>query len=300
MTQPRTRTIVANELLHHALEWAPAGQSHEQTAGEPAAPVALLVHGYMDAAGTWDLVAPALCAAGLRVIAPDMRGFGAGPRAPSGSYYHFPDYIADLAEIVDGLGLDAPFYLVGHSMGGSIATYYAGAFPGRVAKLALLEGVGPPDNPIDVAPDRMRRWLEDVRAVRGKRATARTSFPAEDAYRRLVLNHPHVDPAVLRNRLAHLVRDVGDGMVEWKFDPMHKTIAPMPFSARYFLSFAERIACPVLAVGGGATGFHPPDEAERLAAFRDVTRVEIDGAGHMMHWSRPEQLGAHLVDFWRA
>ena len=38
---------------------------------------------------------------GLRVLAPDMRGFGEGPRVPPGDYYHFPDYVLDLASIVD-------------------------------------------------------------------------------------------------------------------------------------------------------------------------------------------------------
>src|SRR6185369_9450228 len=54
----------------------------------------------MDAAGTFDLIAPSLVDAGLRVLAPDMRGFGRGPRVPEGSYYYFADYIADVAAIV--------------------------------------------------------------------------------------------------------------------------------------------------------------------------------------------------------
>ena len=81
------------------LEWASAGPSKLSAS----ASTVILVHGYMDAAGTWDRVAPALAARGFRVLAPDMRGFGDGDRAPRGSYYHFADYIADLAEVIDVL-----------------------------------------------------------------------------------------------------------------------------------------------------------------------------------------------------
>jgi pimeloyl-ACP methyl ester carboxylesterase len=283
----QSHRFVANGLEQHVLEWSAAHASR----------VVVLVHGYMDAAGTWDLVAPALVSAGFRVLAPDMRGFGDGPRVPPGGYYHFADYIADLAEEIDALAEGQPIDLVGHSMGGTIATYYAGAFEGRVQRLATLEGLGPPDNSFDVAPDRMRRWIDDVRLLRARPTVQRTVGTREDAFRRLVLNHPGVSPDLLRDRMRHLVRELEDGRVAWKFDPLHKTISPTPFYARYFQAFAARVSCPVLHVGGGSTGFHPPDEDERLAAFRLLERVELEGAGHMLHWTRPDVLSDLLVRF---
>lgn len=283
--------MTANDLEHRVLEW-PA------TANE--AGVAVLVHGYMDAAGTWDLVAPTLARAGLRVFAPDMRGFGDGPRVPRGAYYHFADYVADLAGAIDVVAPGARVFLVGHSMGGTIAALYAGAFPERVAKLALVEGVGPPDHPPDVSPDRMRRWIEDVRGVRAHAGNdARSIGTLEDAFRRLAMNHSGVPMEVLRGRLPHLVRDLGDGRVAWRFDPLHKTISPTPFYARTFVAFAQRVTCPVLFVGGGPHGFHPPDEDERLAAFASLRRVDVPAAGHMVHWSAPDELARHLLEHWR-
>src|SRR5260221_338038 len=112
----------------------------------------------MDAGGTWDLVAPAIASAGFRVLAPDLRGFGASSSAPAGAYYHFPDYIADIA----ALAPNGPLRVVGHSMGGTAATLFSGAHPERVRSLVLIEGVGPPDNPPEIAPDRMRRWLDQL------------------------------------------------------------------------------------------------------------------------------------------
>ncbi|MBX3262766.1 MAG: alpha/beta hydrolase [Labilithrix sp.] len=259
----------------------------------------VLVHGYMDAAGTWDRVAPALAARGHRVLAPDVRGFGDGDRAPRGSYYHFADYVADLAGLVDALSPGDPVAVVGHSMGGTIATLYSGAFPENVIRLANLEGLGPPDNPWEVGPTRMRRWIDELRGARQRGEPA--PLRREDARRRLVTNHPGVPREVLDHRLPHLVREVTDAdgapRVVWRYDPLHRTTSPVPFFAKLFAEFARLVTCPVLFVSGGASGYHVPDEDERLAAFAHVDRATLEGAGHMMHWTQPDALAGLLADF---
>ena len=299
---PRSHRFVANGLAQHVLEWSAdvdAGQG-----GLP--PTALLLHGYMDAAGTFDLLAPSLVEAGLRVLAPDMRGFGAGPKAPPGSYYHFPDYVADVAAIVrEAVPAGAPLLVVGHSMGGTIASLFTGTFPERVTKLAILEGSGPPDNPFNVAPARMRRWIDQVtelsaRGGAGTDARPRPTLTLEEARRRLLANHTRIDRAVLETRLLHLLEEVSPGRFVFSFDPLHKTVAPMPFFAAAYREFASAVTCPVLSVSGGPDGFHTPDEAERLAAFARLTEEEMPTAGHMMHWTQPDALGAILTRFWSA
>jgi pimeloyl-ACP methyl ester carboxylesterase len=280
---PVSIRVKANGLEHHVLEW-PGASSR----------TVFLIHGYMDAAGTWDRVAPALVASGHRVLAADMRGFGEGARAPSGSYYHFADYVADVAELTAVIVPEEPFALVGHSMGGTIATLFAGAFPERVSRLANLEGLGPPDYPFDAGPIRMRSWIEQVRALRAKDRLR--TMTREEARERLAGNHPGVPADVLDHRLPHLVREEGGGVV-WRVDPLHRTTSPLPFFARLWIEFAKRVTCPVMFVDGGEAGFHPPDENERLAAFGDLRRETIADAGHMMHWTRPEKVGALLRSF---
>lgn len=294
-----TLRVRANGLEHRVLQWTSGASASFSRS------TVVLVHGYLDAAGTWDRVAPAIAERGHRVLAPDMRGFGDGDRAPRGSYYHFSDYVADLAEIVDVLAPGERLALVGHSMGGTITTLYAGAFPENVVRLANLEGLGPPDNPWEVGPIRMRRWIEEVRAVRARAEP--TPMRREDASRRLRTNHPRVPSEVLDHRLPHLVREArevapeahvesGDDVV-WRSDPLHRTTSPVPFFAKLFIEFAKRVTCPVLFVSGGETGFHVADEEERLAAFTRLERATLEGAGHMMHWTKPEALAALLLDF---
>ncbi len=261
-----------NGLELSVVEWAP----------ESPRATCLLLHGFMDAAESFDLVAPALAASGLRVIAPDLRGFGDSDRVRGGGYYHFPDYVADVDALVR-----EPCFVVGHSMGGTVATLYAGARPDRVKKLAVLEGVGPIDHRAEDAPLRMAKWLEDLGKQQG--APAMTE---EDAMRRLLAAHPRVPRDVLATRLALLFRDGA-----WRYDPLHKTTSPMPFFADVFRAFAARVACPVLYVSGGALGWRVPDEAARLAAFARVTHVDLPEVGHMMHWTAPAALADALIAF---
>ncbi|MFO0740641.1 MAG: alpha/beta hydrolase [Labilithrix sp.] len=282
--------VVANGLEHHVVTW-----------GQDAAPsTVFLIHGFMDAAGTWDRVAPALAEAGHFVVAPDMRGFGTGARAGAGGYYHFPDYVADLSALADELvGPERRLKLVGHSMGGTVVTLFAGASPERVSRLVTIEGLGPPDNGWDIGPVRMRRWLDDLKETRasssGASGRASKAIPREQARRRLAVAHPGVPADVLDTRLPHLVREVGDGLVEWTYDPLHRTTSPMPFFAKLFAEFARRITCPVTFVSGGPTGFHPPDEAERLEAFANLEVITLEDAGHMVHWTKPQELSTLLV-----
>lgn len=290
--EPRAHRWQANGLTHNVLEWG---------GGADVGPTALVIHGFADAAATWDEVAGVLADAGLRVLAPDMRGFGDGPRVPAGAYYYFPDYVADVAALVrEHLAPDAPLFVVGHSMGATIAAYYAATLPERVAKVALVNGLGPPDSPHEVAPVRMRGWLDTVERVRGAAGKPAPFASIDEAAARLANYNPDIDPAVLRRRAAQLVR-ADAGRFAWKHDPLHATTSPITFFAESYRAFLRCITCPVLYVSGGPKGFHVPDEPARLASFTasaGVTQVTID-AGHALHWAAPKALGDALVRFWR-
>jgi pimeloyl-ACP methyl ester carboxylesterase len=291
--EPRSHRWEGNDLVHHVLEW----RARDTEDG----PTALLVHGFQDAAATFDDVAADLARAGLRVLVPDMRGFGDGARVPKGGYYYFPDYVADLAAIAhERLARGTPLFVVGHSMGATVVTYLAGAYPELVTKLALIDGVGPMDNAPDVAPTRMRRWIETVDKARTWLGDAMPFASVDEAVSRFAKNNPDVDEAVLARRVPALLRQLEGGRGwQWKFDRLHLSVSPVPFFAESYKAFARRVTGPVLHVSGGTKGHHVPDEEERLACFARLTRVTIEG-GHMLHWTRPRELAAALASFWNA
>jgi len=283
-----TRDVQVRGLRLRLHGWRPAG--------DPIGPTVLVLHGFLDSGATFEALGQLMASAGLRVVAPDLRGFGDSDRVGAGGYYHFPDYVADVADLADKLADEhpAPLAVVGHSMGGGIATLFAGALPDRVARLAVLEGWGPMHVEPDLAVDQMRRHLADLRKV--ERA-GRPIASLEEATARLAATHPRVDRDILAGIAEKLTRCDAEGRLTWAWDPLHRTTSPMPFNAQVYTSFLRAISCPVLSISGGPTGFHPPDEEERLREVRKLRRAEIPGAGHMMHWSAPDAVAALLVPF---
>lgn len=93
---------------------------------------AVLLHAGVCDHRMWDRVVPALHDAGLKVVTPDLRGFGSRP-AGIGTFSHAHDVLA----LVDALGADT-VDLVGASFGGRVALQVAALAPARVRSLALL------------------------------------------------------------------------------------------------------------------------------------------------------------------
>ena len=104
----------------------------------------VLLHGWMDVSASFQFVVDAL-ARNWRVFAPDWRGYGLTDRTQADCYW-FPDYLGDLDTLIDSLAergeLTDAVDLLGHSMGGNVAMFYAGIRPQRVRRLINLEGFG--------------------------------------------------------------------------------------------------------------------------------------------------------------
>jgi pimeloyl-ACP methyl ester carboxylesterase len=283
MSEPEVLSLSISGQTCRVLAWGDAS----------AARTVILLHGYMDAAGTWDLVAPALTQSGFRALAPDLRGYGYGVRVGVGATYHFPDYILDLAELVNQVQ-NTELSIVGHSMGGVVATLFAGTFPERVAKLALLEGLGPPDHVAGTMTARLRAFVEQTRKAS---ASSKRPMTFAEALSRIQMQHAGIDAEVLKTRIPHLLDKVGDDAYVWLYDMRHRARSPSPFVSANFAEYAGAVACPVLFASGGKTGWHPEDEPARLASFRNLKRVEFPEAGHMMHWTKPQVLAQQLLQF---
>jgi YbgC/YbaW family acyl-CoA thioester hydrolase len=102
-----------------------------QTGGE--GPAILFIHGYPLDHTIWRPQLDALD--GWRTVAPDLRGMGQSDAPDLG--YSMATYAADLAALIDSLGLDR-VVLCGHSMGGYVAFEFLRRWPDRVSGLALV------------------------------------------------------------------------------------------------------------------------------------------------------------------
>jgi pimeloyl-ACP methyl ester carboxylesterase/DNA-binding SARP family transcriptional activator len=126
---PLDDLIPLSEITMHVVEWP--GQD----------PAILAVHGSGGYAERFTSVGEEL-APGVRLIAADLRGYGYSDKPPSG--YGVDDHVRDLLELITVLGLHKPI-LLGHSLGGSIATFLAEAAGDRIGGLILYDAtVGDP------------------------------------------------------------------------------------------------------------------------------------------------------------
>jgi len=275
------RIVLANGLRHRVLEWDGGGRS-----------TLLLLHGFLDHARTWEDLVDRLPPS-WHIVAFDWRGHGDTESIGAGGYYHFSDYLFDLADLADQVCRDG-LALCGHSMGGVVASLYAGTFPERVSRLAMIEGLGPRAARPAEAPGRAARWIAQVRAVRGRERPPLPSL--EEAARRILARNPRLSEERALRLARAGTRPVAGGF-RWAFDPLHQTRAPSPFLVELVAEFWKRVTCPVAMIHG-AEGEPPADAAEREAHFRTVElRRVIPGAGHMVQLDAPDELARLLSAF---
>lgn len=276
----RETTWTLRGMRFAAIEWGVRTEDADPT------PPTIFLHGFLDHAGAWRRVAERLT--GWR-IALDQRGHGRSAWAAPGHGYFFPEYLADLDALVAQIG--RPVRLVGHSMGGTVSTQYAGARPESVTRLVSVDGLGLYDQVGEVAT-RARAFLEGQRAPPKPRV-----YPSLDAcVARLVAAHAGLDAEYARE-LAERGTTPCEGGVTWSYDPRHRSRGALPYRHSHHLPLLAGIRCPVLVVHPGEPVFAPADVALLEAAIADLRAVTIPGTGHMIHLQQPAVLAAAIDAF---
>ena len=254
--------------------------------GDPDAPRFFYLHGWGDHGETFQFVVDEL-QQDWHVVAPHFRGFGLS--AHTGGYW-FPDYLADLHVLLNDYQQGAPAQLVGHSMGGNVASLYSGVFPEAVDTLINVEGFGLPDSDAADAPTRVRKWI-DAQIARPAYATYRHFQPLA---MRIAARSPRLDEArALFVARAWATRH-DDGVVRLHADPAHKLPNPVLYREAEALACWSQIrASTTMMVGQNSS---ETDHAERfrntlLSAGTTSLRVEtVAGVGHMIHFEAPDAI----------
>jgi pimeloyl-ACP methyl ester carboxylesterase len=287
MSEASHKFVDVQGLAIHYLEW-----------GRPIGEPLILVHGFLDQAGSWRNFVRFLqdkLRQPLWIVAPDCRGHGDSGWVGAGGYYHFPDYVLDLDCVARSLGA-RQFKLIGHSMGGTISLLYSGTFPERVQKLVLIEGIGPAGMNFSDAPARMKKWITEVHE-RGRKHF-REYKSAEAGAKQLQQTNPRLSGELAMELALSGMKQNDNGRWVWKFDPLHRTPSPQPFYSAQAIEFLRRIECPVLIVDGTQTHHSPrPEKRQRLEVVGNKRFAEIDHAGHMVHQDNPERLAELMADF---
>lgn len=267
-------------------------------AGEARGPRVLALHGWLDNAASFLPLAPHLD--GIELVAIDLPGHGRSAHLGAGGDYSFAGGIASVLDAADALGWER-FRLLGHSMGGAIASMVAAACPERVERLATIEALGVLTDAPAHTTARLREAVAAQRALKDKHLRV---FPDVDSAVRARLQASRVpgsglDPPLLRLLVERGLREVSGGYA-WSSDPRLTLPTLVRMTEDQVDDLLAGIVCPTLALFANPPQPYLPDTARRhrVATLADG-RMRVLPGGHHLHMQQPERVGAVIADFLR-
>ena len=263
---------------------------HARQRNAGGSPAVVFLHGWLDHSHSFDFVAEHLPDS-WRLVLLDFRGMGRSAHLPGHAHYQFAEYLLDVEAVLRATGLESA-HLVGHSLGGIVATAYAAARPERVLSVSLIESLGPTGGPPENALVRLRGFLEDL-----ERAPNRKRYPSvEAAAARLRENNPSLTEPAALHMARHGTEPVEGGLV-FTFDPAHRRRFGSGYDDAQWLAISSAVTCPMQLLLG-SEGFRFDDERAqaRLAALRHLKPPLVLPGGHHVHLEQPEAVARTLVE----
>lgn len=264
-------------------------------------PLILLLHGFPEFWWAWRHQLEPLAAAGYRVVAPDLRGYGASDKPPRG--YDAVTAAADVAGLVRALG-ERDAFVVGHAWGGLLAWSAAALHPGAVRRLAVLSM----PHPRRLRAAMLGSWAQ----FRAAGSLLSSQLPRLPEYRltrhegryvaRLMSDWsgsdwvatPEHRAAVDRYRAAIRIPQTSYGALEYVRWAVRSLVRSD--GLRYIRALSEPVTAPTLHLHGGADPFLLPavTGSGRYVAAPYRWRV-LPGVGHFPHEEASEEVTAELL-----
>ncbi len=234
----------------------------------------VLVHGHPFDHTMWAPQIEAFSGA-RRVVAPDLRGYGASPVVPGVT--PLSAFAGDIEALLDELKVET-FVLAGLSMGGQIVMECYDRFPHRVRGLVLADTFAAPET---AQGKRARGAMADRLLREGMRGYA------DEVLEKMVAPYaaPEVKAHVHRMMTATSPEGVAAALRGRAERPDYRTLL-------------TRVGVPALVVVGEDDAFTPVPDAESMhAALPDSALRVIAGAAHMPNLERPEEFNEALGAF---
>ncbi|HMJ78334.1 MAG TPA: alpha/beta hydrolase [Iamia sp.] len=270
-------------------------------AADAGAPLALLLHGFPDAAPTWRYLIPALTAAGFRPVAPWLRGY-APTSVPADGLYQVGALARDASRVHEALGGDDRAVIVGHDWG-AMATYAAVGWEPDRWRRAVAMAVPPAGAMFGgfTSYDQLRRswymfffqspladgvvaaddldFIDRLWADWSPGYDGSGDVPAvKDALR---------DPANLTAALGYYRATLGDGLKSPDLDaPQAGWMTPTPIPLLYLHGAIDGCLGADLVTGAEA---HLPNPGSRAQI--------LDGVGHFLHVEDPDAVNPLITAF---
>ncbi|MDR2701745.1 MAG: alpha/beta hydrolase [Spirochaetaceae bacterium] len=282
-----------------------------QSASRPGKPVLILIHGLGDEADSWRHLIPLLGAAGYRMLAPDLPGFGRSPVSRYSSLGRHRDAVLELAEAVSGAGSEQGIVLIGSSMGAAVAEAAAlaraspapassvSASPAPAIKaLVLLDGCIPAKYPgsaqilVAALPFTGEKWYRSFRNNPQKAWQSLTSYYAD------INSLPEADKEFLRSRVMDRVSSLSQ---ERGYFSSLRSMIFQSLRSSYYRRIGDWPG-KIALIWGKEDLMMPRSVAESFIKLRGEKTTEltlIPGAGHLPHQERPAETAQAILAFLR-
>ncbi len=290
------------------------------------APPLVLCHGWPELAFSWRHQIKALSQAGIRVIAPDQRGFGATDRPEAVEAYDIEHLTGDLVGLIDHLDIDKAIF-IGHDWGGFVVWQMALRHPARVAGVVGINTPHAPHAPADPIAIFRKRFGERMYIVQFQDAAREPDrIFAENVERTfdVFMRKPLPGGA---DKAKAAPPNLAFPQMVMAYDPAKDRREPIlaPDEMRVFVETYRRtgftgginwyrnisrnwqraagldhtVRVPSLMIMAENDVVLPPSAADGMeAVVPDLEKVLIAGCGHWTQQEKPEEVSRLLID-WR-
>jgi len=254
--------------------------------GAPNGQTVVLLHGFNFFGEAWAGTIDVLTREGFRVIVPDQIGFGRSskPQIP----YTFNDMALNTRRLLRSLGIEHAD-IVGHSMGGMLASRFAMLFPAMTTHLVLVNQIGL----TDARPGRVPHYLDDAYRADSNGALGNRTYEQvrQSITRYFVTWKPEYEKYV---RIHWGWTQSPDWV--W-FSKVRGALTQM-LSAETVVYDWQHIKSKTLVIGGAKDTPAYPEQAKHVAESIPGAQLElIDNVGHVPQFESPAIFHAKLVQF---
>lgn len=257
------------------------------TVEEGVGPPAILLHGFPEFHYSWRNQIPALTSAGIRVLAPDLRGYNLSPKPQRITDYRMRHLVDDVVAIAERQ--DEPCAIVGHDWGGLLAWYLAMSRPDLVRRLVVLNL----PHPSAISRVLLRSTAQKMRFTY-----------------QLFFQLPLLPELMMRLRGRKILRRSGRFTEEdldryetaWRgsLKPMLHYYRALPSSRPETKEMTAPLQMPSMLIWGEREPVMLPETVDVTAELVPGIRIErIANAGHFVQTDAPQRVNELLVDFLR-
>ena len=243
-------------------------------------PPVVLIHGMAASLSDWSRLMPLLVSAGYQVVAVDLLGHGDSTKPDDPKGYSAKVVYAALEDSLDHIGIEPPFYLVGHSLGGYMSLTYALNHPDRVRAMTLI-------NPL-YSLKQLTRLLDLFLPLTGVGIELLKAAPQWLVNSFLSYNDSFLTKLDAETRWAY-ARDIK------RASPFFLRI---PATAPNLTPQLPSISTPALVLWGTEDRIEKADSfPELVAGLPNATGKGIENCGHHPHQAKPELVTRLILDF---